>query len=96
MKTKTEIEKALRESLPLLASRFHVGRIGIFGSYVRGEQTEASDVDILVEFTAPIGWEIVDVRDHLEQLLGMRVDLVTIPALKPQYRDRVLSEVVYA
>lgn len=96
MKTKAEIEKTLRESLPLLASRFHVGRIGIFGSYVRGEQTEASDVDILVEFSAPIGWEIVDLKDHLEQVLGMRVDLVTIPALKPQYRDRVLSEVVYA
>ncbi|MCX6843258.1 MAG: nucleotidyltransferase family protein [candidate division WOR-3 bacterium] len=96
MKTKTEIEETLRESLPLLAARFHVGRIGIFGSYVRGEQTEASDVDILVEFSAPIGWEIVDLKDHLEQVLGMRVDLVTIPALKPQYRDRVLREVVYA
>jgi hypothetical protein len=96
MKTRTEIETALRNALPLLAARFHVKRLGLFGSYVRGEQTEASDVDVLVEFSAPIGWEIVDVKEHLEKVLGMRVDLVTSPALKPQYRDRVLSEVVYA
>jgi len=96
MKTRAEIEHALREALPLLTARFHVKRIGIFGSYARGEQTEASDIDILVEFSAPIGWEIVDVKDYLEQLLELRVDLVTIPALKPQYRDRVLGEVVYA
>lgn len=93
MKTRTELEQTLRDALPLLASRFHVKRLGLFGSYVRGEQTDASDVDILVEFSAPIGWEIVAVKEHLEQVLGMRVDLVTLPALKPQYRERVLSEV---
>ncbi len=96
MKTRTDIERALKDALPLLASKFHVKRIGLFGSYVRGEQTDSSDVDILVEFSAPIGWEIVDVKDRLEQLLGLRVDLVTVPALKAQYRDRVLGEVVYA
>jgi uncharacterized protein len=96
MKTRTEIEQTLRDALPLLTSRFHVKRLGLFGSYVRGEQTDASDVDILVEFSAPIGWEIVDVKEHLGRALGIRVDLVTVPALKPQYRERVLSEVVYA
>jgi len=80
VKTRTEIEQALREALPLLTSRYHVKRLGLFGSYVRGEQTDESDVDILVEF--------------LERVLGMRVDLVTVPALKPQYRERVLSEVL--
>ncbi|HTW91298.1 MAG TPA: nucleotidyltransferase family protein [bacterium] len=94
MKTRTEIEQALREALPLLTSRYHVKRLGLFGSYVRGEQTDESDVDILVEFSAPIGWEIVDIKEHLERVLGMRVDLVTVPALKPQYRERVLSEVL--
>ena len=70
MKTRTEIARALRDALPLLASRFHVKRLGLFGSYVRGEQTETSDVDILVEFSAPIGWEIVDVKEHLDRSSG--------------------------
>jgi predicted nucleotidyltransferase len=96
VKTRTEIEQALKDALPLLAARYHVRRLGLFGSYVRGEQTKTSDVDILVEFSAPIGWEIVDVKEHLERVLGVNVDLVTIPALKPQYREQVLSEVVYA
>jgi len=95
-KTRSEIERALREALPLLTARYHVRNIGLFGSYVRGEQHETSDVDILVEFSAPIGWEVVDVKDYLERLLGLKVDLVTVPALKPQYRERVLREVVYA
>jgi len=95
-KTRSEIERTLREALPLLTARFHVRNIGLFGSYVRGEQNETSDVDVLVEFSAPIGWEVVDVKDYLEHLLGLKVDLVTVPALKPQYRDQVLREVVYA
>ena len=96
MKARAEIEHELKEALPLLTARYHVRRIGLFGSYARGEQSETSDVDILVEFSAPIGWEIVDVQDYLEQLLGLKVDLVTVPALKPQYRDQVLDEVIYA
>ena len=57
--------------------RFGVSSIAIFGSYARGEETELSDVDILVEFERPIGWEIVDLKDYLESLLGVRVDLIT-------------------
>lgn len=51
--------------------------LAIFGSYARGEATPVSDVDILVALERPLGWEIVDLRDYLEALLGLPVDLLT-------------------
>ena len=57
--------------------------------------TEDSDVDLLVEFSEPVGWEFIDLYDYLEQILGMKVDLATPGALKPQLRDSILNEVVY-
>jgi hypothetical protein len=68
----------------------------IFGSYVREEQTETSDIDVLVEFEKSIGsLEFVGLRSHLSDLLGVKVDLVMKKALKPRIGDRILSEVVY-
>ena len=55
-----------------------------------------SDIDILVEFSEPVGWEFIDLKDFLEMILEIKVDLVTKNALKPQIRDRILNEVVYA
>ncbi|NJE62579.1 nucleotidyltransferase [Thermococcus sp. 21S7] len=72
-----EIEKILRKHKEELRERFGVSSIAIFGSYAGGEETELNDVDILVEFERPIGWEIVDLRDYLESLLGVKVDLIT-------------------
>ena len=81
---------------PILKEKFKVKEIGIFGSYVRGEESEKSDVDILVEFSEPIGWEFIDLVEFLENILGRKVDLVTVRALKPQLKDKILKEVVYA
>ena len=72
-----EIEAILRKHKEELRERFGVRSIAIFGSYARGEETELSDVDILVEFEGPIGWEIIDLKDYLEELLGLPVDLIT-------------------
>ena len=95
MQTRAEIEATLKQLKPSLAEKFKVKEIGIFGSYVRGEESGRSDVDILVEFSEPIGWEFIDLKDFLEEILGLRVDLVTTGALKPRMRDKVLQEVVY-
>jgi predicted nucleotidyltransferase len=76
MKTLEEIKKILREHKEELKRKFGVKEIGIFGSYVRNEQTEVSDIDILVDFEKPIGWEIVDLKEYLEKILGIKVDLV--------------------
>lgn len=96
MRTLDEIKKILKMHKPELKERFKVKRIGIFGSYIRGEDVESSDVDILVEFYEPIGWEFVDLKEFLEKILGTDVDLVTAKALKPQLSDTILKEVLYA
>lgn len=88
-----EIESILKLNKDFLHTRFKVTQIGVFGSYVQGEQTERSDVDILVEFSEPIGWEYVDLKEYLEQILGKPVDLVTRKALKRQLKDSILEEV---
>ena len=82
MKTLDHILAILAERKEELKDRFGVRRIAIFGSFARSEHTAQSDVDILVEFDRPIGWEIVDLHDYLESLLSMKVDLVTTGALK--------------
>lgn len=95
MKTRSEIETALKQLKPSLAEKFKVKEIGIFGSFVRGEGFGRSDVDILVEFSEPIGWEFIDLKDFLSEVLGIEVDLVTAGALKPQMKDKILKEVAY-
>jgi predicted nucleotidyltransferase len=96
MDTKERIKEILTKLKPTLKEKFKVKEIGIFGSCARGKESEDSDVDILVEFSGPVGWEFIDVREFLEEILGRKVDLVTVRALKPQLRDKILKEVVFA
>jgi predicted nucleotidyltransferase len=97
MKTLEEIKGTLAQHKPELRSRFFVRQIGIFGSYARSEQAMVSDVDILVELERPVGWEIVDLQRFLEQLLGLKVDVVTKGAMerKPLLWQSVREELVY-
>lgn len=93
---KENIGKILKSQKQLLKEKFQVKKIGIFGSFARGEQSKNSDIDILVEFYEPVGWEFFDLQDYLEDLLKREVDLVTKKALKPQIKTVVLNEVKYA
>jgi uncharacterized protein len=96
MKTIAEIEKTLRDHKDFLSSRYHVNTIGIFGSYVRHEPTELSDLDVLVEFSQPVGlFEFMDLEEYLEQLTGIKVDLVSRKGLKPFIGKQILNEVMY-
>ena len=90
-----DIETTLLKLKPQLSLQFNVSTIGYFGSFARNEQTATSDVDILVEFTKPIGWELFDLQDLLEQELNRKVDLITINALREQLKDDILSQVKY-
>jgi uncharacterized protein len=90
-----DIEKILSEHREILISEYHVSRIGLFGSYARNEQTEKSDVDILVDFSHPLGLKFVSLKFYLESLFGKPVDLVSSKALKPYIKDNVLREVRY-
>jgi uncharacterized protein len=95
MNTRREIEQRLKAYKPFLKETFKVETIGIFGSYARDEASETSDVDLIVSFTQPIGWEFINLHDFLEEILGKRVDLATVNSLKPQLKDSILKEVVY-
>ena len=87
-----DTEERLRELKPVLRRRFKVKEIGVFGSYARGEQTQASDIDILVDLQNPLGWDFFSLKEFLEKELNHSVDLVTRNALKKQLKDEILSQ----
>ena len=85
----------LRRNLPALATRYHVRSLGVFGSYVRGEQQRDSDVDVLVTFDQIPGLlKFIELENYLSDLLGLQVDLVMRDALKPAIVEQILAEVV--
>ena len=96
MKKVDELKKILQDNKAALKDDYGVTEIGLFGSYIKGNQKEASDVDILVEFEKAIDlFTFVHLKNHLSDLLGLDVDLVAKKALKPKIGERILSETVY-
>lgn len=87
MLSRETVSERLREYMPLLKEKFYVKRIGFFGSYARNEQSEESDIDILVEFSKPVGFEFIDLKFYLEEIFNRKVDLATIDALKPRIKE---------
>ncbi|MBU3902503.1 MAG: nucleotidyltransferase family protein [Candidatus Thermoplasmatota archaeon] len=95
MKSYKKIEKILKQHKRGLVEKYKVKEIGIFGSYVRGEQTEKSDVDIIVDFyELPDVFDLLKLERSLRRLLRCKVDVVRKPAIRKELRDRILSEVV--
>jgi len=89
-----EIKKILREYKSVLKNKYNINTLGIFGSYVRNDQAGGSDLDILVDFTAPISlFEFIDMEEELSDILGVKVDLVSRNALKPYIGKHILNEV---
>jgi uncharacterized protein len=95
MKSSFEIENKLKELKPILLRKYYVDKIGYFGSYSRNEQNENSDIDILVSFKKPLGWEFFDLQELLENELNLKVDLISEKALKEQLRHIILNNVKY-
>ena len=87
-----EVKARLRAILPELRERYPISYLAVFGSWARGEQREDSDLDLLVDFDGPIGWEIVTLGDELGARLGVPVDLVTRGALRRRIGQRILQE----
>jgi len=97
MKPLLEIKSIIQSHKPELAEKYGVSEIGIFGSVVRGEAREDSDVDVLVEFDKPIGLiKFIGLEFLLQELLCVtKVDLVSRKALKPYIGQHILKEVQY-
>lgn len=85
----------LRRQRSLLVEQYHVATLEVFGSYVRNEENEDSDLDILVTFTkAPSLLKLVRLENHLSDTLGFKVDLVMKDSLKPELGKNILREIV--
>ncbi len=95
MLTRADIENKLKQIKPELNEKFHVIRIGYFGSFANGSQNEHSDLDLLVEFSEPIGWRFFTLEKFLEKLFGVPIDLVTRNALKDRIKEPILNQVNY-
>ncbi len=95
MNLQSDIERKLSELKPTLSSIYNVDKIGYFGSFARNEQTESSDIDIIVSFKKPLGWAFFDLQELLEKELKRKVDLVTFNALKEQLKETILKEIKY-
>lgn len=95
MKNLNEIKKLLELYKPVLKAKYHIKNIGLFGSIVRGDVNPDSDVDILVEFEKPIGLDFVSLADELEEILGVKVDLVTPNAIKPRMLEYIRQDLIY-
>lgn len=96
MKRIEEIKGILAMHRDELRERFKVKEIGVFGSYVRSEEKEASDIDILVEFEGAVSLlGLVKLENYLSDLLGIKVDLVPKGDIRPELKERILKEAVY-
>lgn len=90
-----QIIQLLRQHFPLLAEKYRVKSLSIFGSYVRHEQRSDSDLDVLVTFhEQPSLLKFIELENHLSDVMGVKIDLVMKDALKPRIGKRILSEAV--
>jgi uncharacterized protein len=79
-----------------LINRFHIKKIGIFGSVARCENTEESDLDLIVDFSEPIGMiRFLELQDLLKEALNMNIDLTTPRALKPVIKNEIEKDIIY-
>ena len=86
----------LSQSLGVVKKQYPIKRVGIFGSVAKGTATSQSDIDILVEFSQPIGmFKFIELEMELSKIFKRRVDLVCKGALKPVLKDSILKEVLY-
>jgi len=89
---KTSLDEMKKKILPILR-RYGVKRAGIFGSYVRGEETPESDIDVAVEFSGRKSlFDLVGIEQELSDALGIKVDLLTEKSISPHLIDRIKKE----
>lgn len=96
VKNVEEVKAILREHRAEVVQKYRVREIGIFGSFVRGEQRRGSDIDILVDYNGvPDLFEFINLERYLQRLFRKKVDLVRKPAIRKELKSRILKEVVY-
>ena len=90
------IKDILVKLKPELVEKYAISKIGLFGSVVRNDFSQTnSDIDIIVDFSKPIGIEFIDLADYLEQKIKRKIDLVSKNGIKPKYYQAIESDIVY-
>ena len=98
MLSKTEILTFLAEQKKKFSKEFQVTKLGLFGSYARNEQTEESDIDVLIEFapkTDSLSEKKQEIRSIIQKKFNKKVDLCREKYLKPYFRSQVISSTIY-
>lgn len=85
MKTQLDIKTKLMELKPILQQKYPVAAIALFGSYARNEQTEDSDVDVMIELNGKMGLKFVKMANEIENYLGIKTDVVSKNGIKPNF-----------
>ncbi len=99
MKTRDQILAFLKQNKKLFRDRYHIIRIGLFGSYARGDQNVNSDIDLLVEFeenTQDLYDLKLQLKDFFQKSLGIEIDICREKYIKPRIKKSILKETVYA
>jgi len=91
----TAIKNKLLDHKKSLSHKYPIKELAIFGSYARNEQSPTSDLELLVEFHSRVGSEFIELGDELEDLLLIKVDLVSKKAIKPRYLEQIKEELIY-
>ena len=89
------IKNRLLDHKKSLFQKYPIKELAIFGSYACNEQGLTSDLDLLVEFHSRVGSEFIELGDELEELLGIKVDLVSKNGIKPRYLEQIKEELIY-
>jgi predicted nucleotidyltransferase len=95
LKTVTQLKEKLSLLMPALEEKYHVESLEIFGSYARGEQSQSSDLDLLITFSQPYSlWELLDVKEFLSKKLHLTVDLVPKDSIKAMLKEQIIQEAI--
>ena len=95
MQSRQTILQILKQYKPLLQQKYPVKQIGLFGSYARGDAHAESDVDVVVELAAPMGLNFVAMANEIEDLLGIKTDVVPLQSLDNKFFQRVEKDIIY-
>lgn len=95
MQTLSQIKSQLELFKPKLVQKYPIKDLAIFGSYARGEANEKSDLDLMVEFSKPVGYQFFELAQDLENYLNLKVDLVSKKGIKPAYFESLKGDLIH-
>jgi predicted nucleotidyltransferase len=94
MKSLAEIKDILISNKDYLLDKYDIKQLAIFGSYSGNENTEKSDLDLMVDFHKPIGIEFIDLANELEKILNLKIDLISKNGIKKQYFSQIEMDLI--